>query len=400
MNEKLSENQKKKEFSLLLSIIAVFCILGAIVFSVAQKLSNEMSASAIQSLSENLNLIKSTIEAILNNEAEFQNLIAREISSSDDPIEYVRSYEANKTMVKLSLVMAGETEGVSSKGEVFSEEELDFSGGGTVNGLPISKSYLNHMGAWAYTMKCPIMKDGSEMATLYIEYTYEALNRFLPNGFYNNQAVLYIMDAESQRFVLKPEGMGLRSAGHLNLTDFYRANSIEDPQLRSQVEDCLESGKNILFYHDIRQVNSLNYMWSLNGGTIYLVGYVALDAIQQEGRTVNQNILLVVSVMLVAFFLCCTLYYFNQRQHIKIRKEREAERELHNKQLTEALQAAQIANQSKTMFLSNMSHDIRTPMNAVRLHDSSGQRRGESGQGKGIHQKDHRLRPASAESDQ
>ena len=87
MNEKLSENQKKKEFSLLLSIIAVFCILGAIVFSVAQKLSNEMSASAIQSLSENLNLIKSTIEAILNNEAEFQNLIAREISSSDDPIE-------------------------------------------------------------------------------------------------------------------------------------------------------------------------------------------------------------------------------------------------------------------------------------------------------------------------
>ena len=169
MNEKLSENQKKKEFSLLLSIIAVFCILGAIVFSVAQKLSNEMSASAIQSLSENLNLIKSTIEAILNNEAEFQNLIAREISSSDDPIEYVRSYEANKTMVKLSLVMAGETEGVSSKGEVFSEEELDFSGGGTVNGLPISKSYLNHMGAWAYTMKCPIMKDGSEMATLYIE---------------------------------------------------------------------------------------------------------------------------------------------------------------------------------------------------------------------------------------
>ncbi|RKJ20633.1 response regulator [bacterium D16-50] len=365
MNEKLSENQKKKEFSLLLSIIAVFCILGAIVFSVAQKLSNEMSASAIQSLSENLNLIKSTIEAILNNEAEFQNLIAREISSSDDPIEYVRSYEANKTMVKLSLVMAGETEGVSSKGEVFSEEELDFSGGGTVNGLPISKSYLNHMGAWAYTMKCPIMKDGSEMATLYIEYTYEALNRFLPNGFYNDQAVLYIMDAESQRFVLKPEGMGLRSAGHLNLTDFYRANSIEDPQLRSQVEDCLESGKNILFYHDIRQVNSLNYMWSLNGGTIYLVGYVALDAIQQEGRTVNQNILLVVSVMLVAFFLCCTLYYFNQRQHIKIRKEREAERELHNKQLTEALQAAQIANQSKTMFLSNMSHDIRTPMNAV-----------------------------------
>ena len=44
---------------------------------------------------------------------------------------------------------------------------------------------------------------------------------------------------------------------------------------------------------------------------------------------------------------------------------REAEREQHNKQLAEALQAAQLASNSKTMFLSNMSHDIRTPMNAV-----------------------------------
>ena len=69
--------------------------------------------------------------------------------------------------------------------------------------------------------------------------------------------------------------------------------------------------------------------------------------------------------MMIAFFLCCLLYYLNQRQQSKLRKEREAERELHSKQLAEALRAAQIANNSKTTFLSNMSHDIRTPMNSV-----------------------------------
>lgn len=37
----------------------------------------------------------------------------------------------------------------------------------------------------------------------------------------------------------------------------------------------------------------------------------------------------------------------------------------HNKQLREALQIAQDANEAKSTFLSNMSHDIRTPMNAV-----------------------------------
>lgn len=365
MKKKQHNTHKNIGFPLLLSIVLIFCVLGTVVFSVAQKVSREMSEAAIQNLSENLNLIKSTIEAILNNEAEFQILIAHRVALADDPAEYIRLYETNETMVKMSLIMAGETEGISNTGDIFSAQDLDFSAGGTVAGLPVSQSYMNYMGTWAYTMKCPVVKDGRKIATLYIEYVYDSLDRFLPESFYDNQAVLYIMDARSERFVLNPEGMGMRDAGHLNLPDFYRANSIEDVILQREVYDSLKAGKNILFYHDIRHVNSLNYMWPVNDGTIYLVGYVPYDAIQQEGHTVNQNILLVVIVMLISFFLCSILYYLNQRQQLKNRCEREAEREIHNKQLTEALQAAQIANNSKTIFLSNMSHDIRTPMNAV-----------------------------------
>ncbi len=135
--------------------------------------------------------------------------------------------------------------------------------------------------------------------------------------------------------------------------------------MQAEVSDCIKNAENMMFYHDIRGKSSLIYMWSVNNGTIYLIGYVPIEAIQQEGRTVNQNIFIVVIVMLVAFFLCCLLFYFNQRQQNNLRKEREAEREVHNRQLAEALQAAQAASNSKTMFLSNMSHDIRTPMNAV-----------------------------------
>ena len=354
-----------KGISLLLSIILVFCILGVVVFSVSRKISKEMSASAVQNLSESLDMLKCTIEAILNTEAEFQKLMAKEIAGLEDPEAYILSYEKNQTMIKISLIREGETEGISNTGEVFSEEGLDFSMGATVEGLEISQSYVNHMGTWAYTMKCPVVKDGEKTATLYIEYIYDSLDDSLPNGFYAQRAMLYIMDANTERLVLKPKGMGERNAGHLNLEDFYRANDIWEEELLDQVATCLEEGKSIMFYHDIRGKNSLNYMWMVNGGTIYLIGYVPVEAIQQEGRTVNQNILFVVMIMLIAFFLCCILYYFNQREQIKIRKEREEEREIHNQQLAEALQAAQIASNSKTMFLSNMSHDIRTPMNAV-----------------------------------
>ena len=368
----MGRNMKKKRtrrmdngMPLLLYIISVFCILGIVVFTVSQKISREMSESAIQNLSESLELMKGTIEAILTKEAEFQKLIAQEIVTIEEPEAFVRSYNKNQTMVKMSLVLSGKTEGVSNIGDVFSEAELDFSSGKTVDGLPLSRSYLNYMGTWAYTMKCPVVKNGKDIATLYIEYVYDSFDKSLPNGFYNGKAMLYIMDAKSERLVLKPKGMGERNAGHLNLEDFYRANNIVEPDLRKEVAECVENGKNILFYHDIRGKNALNYMWSVNKGAIYLIGYVPIEAIQQEGKTVNQNIFIVVFVMLTAFFLCCVLYYFNQRQQDRIRKEREAEREIHNKRLAEALQAAQIASNSKTTFLSNMSHDIRTPMNAV-----------------------------------
>ena len=354
-----------KGFPLLLSIILIFAIFGAVIFSVAKKISAEMSSSAIQNLSESLDLMKGTIEAILSKEAEFQELIAGEIAELENPEEFVRSYSKNQTMVKMSLIFSGEKEGISNTGEAFTGEELDFSADWTINGLPISKSYVNYMGTWAYTIKCPVEKDGREIASLYVEYVYDALDRSLPDGFYNGRAMLYIMDTQSQRMVLKPKGMGERDAGHLNLEDFYRANNIQEEELRAEVDECVKKGDNILFYHDIQGKSALNYMWAVNEGTIYLIGYVPVEAIQQEGQTVNQNIFIVITVMLVAFFLCCTLYYFNQRQQDRIRKEREAEREIHNQRLSEALQAAQIASNSKTTFLSNMSHDIRTPMNAV-----------------------------------
>lgn len=78
---------------LLLSIILVFCILGVVVFSVARKINKEMSISAIQNLSESLDLIQCTLEAILNKEAEYQKIIAQEAAKAEDLEEFILSYQ-------------------------------------------------------------------------------------------------------------------------------------------------------------------------------------------------------------------------------------------------------------------------------------------------------------------
>ncbi len=350
---------------MIVPFLLVFCILGIVVYSVAQRISEEMSLSAINNLDESLDLIGNTIETILGKEAEFQVLIAQEMADSKEPEEFVLSYERNSTMVKLSLIRAGETEGISNTGEVFTEKELDFSAGKTVDGLPLSSSYINDMGTWAYTMKCPVNTENDEVGTLYIEYIYDSFDEALPNDFYDSEATLYLMDAASRKFVMKPKGMGERDAGHLNLNDFYHANKISEEDVKKAVNDHINAGENMMFYHNIQNQESLIYMWSVNDGVVYLIGYVPVQAIQREGDAVNQNIFIVVAVMLLAFVSWCLFYLFFERQQRKVQKDREAERELHNKQLTEALQAAQIANNSKTTFLSNMSHDIRTPMNAI-----------------------------------
>ena len=346
-------------------VILVFFVLALVVFSVSRRVSKEMAGAAIDNLSESLELIQGTIEAIVEMEAEFQKAIAQELAASGDPEAFLHSYGSNKSMSKLSLVFSGKKEGFSNTGDVFSPGELDFSTGKTVGGLPISQSYLNDMGTWAYTMSCPVQSEDGETATLYIEYIYDSLDDALPDSFYNTNATLYVMDTISERLVLKPKGMGERDAGHLNLEDFCRANNIVEEQILSMISQSLRDGKNVMFYHKVQSREALIYMWAVEDSAIYLIGYVPVEAIQQEGRSVNQNLYMVVASMLVAFFVCFVLYFLTERQKNKFRKEREEERKIHNKQLADALQAAQIASHSKTTFLANMSHDIRTPMNAI-----------------------------------
>lgn len=69
MSKQRNESRKDRGISLLVSIILVFLVLGLIVFSVSHKITREMSVSATQNLIESLDLIKCTIEVILNKEA-------------------------------------------------------------------------------------------------------------------------------------------------------------------------------------------------------------------------------------------------------------------------------------------------------------------------------------------
>ena len=89
---------------------------------------------------------------------------------------------------------------------------------------------------------------------------------------------------------------------------------------------------------------------NMHGGSFTLGGYIRRHPVQTA---------LIVTVLTA---LAATAVFL-----LRSREEREKAvmERLHNRQLQEALQIAREANEAKTTFLSNMSHDIRTPMNAV-----------------------------------
>lgn len=63
-------------------------------------------------------------------------------------------------------------------------------------------------------------------------------------------------------------------------------------------------------------------------------------------------------VFLILIILLVSIAYVKERKHIAIQKTQK-------KELEQALQSAADANRAKSAFLFNMSHDIRTPMNAI-----------------------------------
>ena len=73
----------------------------------------------------------------------------------------------------------------------------------------------------------------------------------------------------------------------------------------------------------------------------------------------TRNIYLLPGLVLLIFILLAIVTRF------VIRRNEYLDEQKHRQAMEEALRAAEAANNAKTRFLNNMSHDIRTPMNAI-----------------------------------
>ena len=134
---KTTENavRDRKGFArLTLVIVLIFAVMGASIWAVSKKTSDDMADAAILNLNENLNLMESTVEAIQDSEAQFQRLLATELAAAGDPAAAVERLGKSDAAALISVVPQGADVGVSNDGAPFEPASLDFSGGGAIGG--------------------------------------------------------------------------------------------------------------------------------------------------------------------------------------------------------------------------------------------------------------------------
>lgn len=154
-------------------------------------------------------------------------------------------------------------------------------------------------------------------------------------------ADLAMIDADGD-YIIK--GTGFKNS---NFLEFYNSYNQSDRELTDQMFDTITSSTGSISMTDSHGQECILAFTPVDDTS----GWTMLSLVPANDLKVDKNdwpLFGVVSVGLLVLFLCDILYMLSL-----------------NKRLQITVKEAESANKAKTDFLSTMSHDIRTPMNAI-----------------------------------
>lgn len=225
--------------------------------------------------------------------------------------------------------------------------------------------------AFAQKLKSPITvgTDNTNFTHIILLKDIEYVKRYYTTNSYGGHAATYIIQPNGTLAYYDSEEEDVLKARNvfkaLKEAEYVRGRNFDI------VKEQLD--KKGISAADIR-INQTEYFYSLTNlkdydMTLMLLipaDYVAVSTVNMMGATFR--VLVIFVVILVAVLVLALLSLMNaQRSNQLVKIEQKNNQELNRLRETaeNALHAAEVANKSKSVFLSNMSHDIRTPMNAV-----------------------------------
>jgi two-component system sensor histidine kinase/response regulator len=245
-----------------------------------------------------------------------------------------------------------------------------------VYGTPVDPAnpdtFLEMVSSKEQTVSIGIDADGTQSAIIGIPFEIMmddgrrsiAIAGRMPVEYISETLSLDDEDALLYSFVIRMDGsFVVRSAGAYRDNYFERARALYEnvngkkdvEQFITELKEAMEADSDYSAMFTMDGIRNQMYCSSLPSSEWYLITIMPYGTLNEVVNAQSEQSLImfiiscgIILLMLIAIFIC----YFNlNKRQIK--------------ELDDARQQAIQANKSKSEFLSNMSHDIRTPMNAI-----------------------------------
>ena len=356
------------------AVIAIAALLAAIAFVISRQTSTireTLDDAAYQNMETLMQTISSTVSSTFLADEAYMESMASAAGLADDAAAWVSAVDFDTSKVlNLYYADAGSDTAQGANGETLNLSGYSFQEHD--NGQVRSGAYMASIGSYVYLSREPVKKNGETVGYLYGEFLMSRFYTYLPMTVTDVNDIS-LLDAATMTYIHLPSRNG--SGTHINYEVLKYQTSDADlaEQIVSEVQEAIQNKQ---YYMRILTFNRSEdgemvpkdyvvFLWPIGDGEYYLSGVSSVDTLQGERNsvldTVDSMVLLIAGIsaaillMLAVFF---GIFLSESRKRAAIQRK-------HSEELDEALHIARAANESKSNFLSNMSHDIRTPMNAI-----------------------------------